>query len=89
MRRIAARRIVPDNELLVRRTLDDGARPILQGLADGLNNWTNERCEQAHDEDGNLLTDSFNELLKTGNLGNSSGNGADNVVSEFENWVNY
>ena len=69
---IAARRIVPDNKLLVRRALHDGTRSILQGLADGLNNWTNERCEQAHDEDGNLLTDSFNELLKTWNLRNSS-----------------
>lgn len=86
---IAACWIIPNNELLVRRALDDGTRAILQGLADGLNNRTDERCEQAHDKDSDLLADSFNELLKTWNLRNSSRDGADDVVSEFENRVDY
>ena len=77
------------NYLLILAALGDGARSVLQRLADSRNDWSDEWRQQTHDEYCYLLTDSLHQLLQTRNLGNCGGNGAYHIVAELQDRVNY
>lgn len=52
-------------------------------------NVPDEWSKQAHDENSDLLADGLHKLFQPRNLRNRGRDGADNIVTELQDWVDW